>query len=413
MNYLPNSWEITKLGAIADIRSGGTPPRKRLEYYVGELPWAKIADLTRAGKHISDTEEHVSLKAVKDGKTRVFEEGTILFAMYGSIGKVAITRAPVASNQAILGIKLKEGKGDTEFFYNYLLSKEQEYLSMGRGAAQANLNAQIVKDLPVPLPPYPEQKTIGYVLSSIDEALEASQAVLEQLKVFKTTLLNQLVCSGLPNQHEKFKPLARRSGSIPAPWNVVALSDVTSKVTDMDHKMPESVELGVPLISVKDFTTNGIDYTKAKQISEADYERLARKCRLELGDFLFSRYGTIGEVRRIDVEGPVIASYSIAMIKPDNSKILPAFLFCVLQSNLFQQQARLHTLQSAQPDLGIRDLQSFRVPLPSVEEQNEIIKIVQTLECRTELEGSKLSQLKIVKQGLMQQLLTGKLRVTV
>jgi type I restriction enzyme S subunit len=118
--------EKVKLKELCFMQSGGTPSRRKLEYYVGDIPWAKISDLekTKDG-YISYTEEHISIEALKSINNRFFKSGTLLLAMYGSVGKTAITKIDLTTNQAILGINiLDKSKLDIKYHcYPKVLNK--------------------------------------------------------------------------------------------------------------------------------------------------------------------------------------------------------------------------------------------------------------------------------------------------
>src|SRR2546429_220213 len=88
---LPDGWRWVRLGDICDAQSGGTPSRGRPSYYGGDIPWAKIEDLTRAGMYINQTSEHITELGLQESSARLFPPGTLLFAMYASIGTISIT----------------------------------------------------------------------------------------------------------------------------------------------------------------------------------------------------------------------------------------------------------------------------------------------------------------------------------
>lgn len=99
------SWPMVALGEVAEIRSGGTPSRSKSEYYGGEIPWAKIADIEASDGPLTRTEETITDAGLKAIRGRLFPAGTLLFAIYGSIGKMAFAGRDVSTNQAILGIQ--------------------------------------------------------------------------------------------------------------------------------------------------------------------------------------------------------------------------------------------------------------------------------------------------------------------
>ena len=132
------SWEITKLGDLAEMYSGGIPLSTNDSFYNGDFPWVVIADMTKSGKYLYKTEKTITETGLQNSSAKLFKKGVILFAMYASIGKCTIAQMDTACNQAILGISTK--LIDTEFLYYYLLCNESKFIRMGQTGTQSNLN---------------------------------------------------------------------------------------------------------------------------------------------------------------------------------------------------------------------------------------------------------------------------------
>lgn len=185
-------WKKTKLSAVADMNSGGTPRSSIEEYYNGGIPWVSIADMTSKGKWIYSTDKTLSKEGLENSSARLYPENTVLYAMYASIGECSIARVPLCSSQAILGIRPKK-----ELYYEYLyffLSHLKEKIKLqGQQGTQSNLNAGMVKDFVINLPSIEEQKTISSVLNLADQQLDALQHKLNHLKQEKKALMQQLL----------------------------------------------------------------------------------------------------------------------------------------------------------------------------------------------------------------------------
>ena len=156
------------------------------------MPWAKIRDLTRAGMWLRATEEHISESAVEDSKLAVFPVGTVLLAMYGSIGTVSIAGVPTTSNQAILGIR-PNGQLTAEYLWAFLRHRSLDLARLGRGGTQANINAQIVRDIQLPLPPIQEQRGLTARFSSQACAVEAARVAAIRRGADTTSLRLQTI----------------------------------------------------------------------------------------------------------------------------------------------------------------------------------------------------------------------------
>lgn len=168
--------------------------------------------------------------------------------------------------------------------------------------------------------------------------------------------------------------------NLPNNWKLVQYADVTTKIGDVDHKMPKETSEGYPYISPRDFLPNNqIDYINAKKISFEDYLELAKKIKPEKGDIIFARYGTIGENRFVNGEIEFLASYSCAIIKHDLSKVLPKYSYYYSISPQIKIEIDKYINKSTQPNIGIQSISKFLFPLPPLAEQLRITNKIESL----------------------------------
>lgn len=169
-------------------------------------------------------------------------------------------------------------------------------------------------------------------------------------------------------------------GKLPSNWKLVPWKEVTIKIGDVDHKMPKAVNSGFPYISPRDFKPNNtIDFENSKKISKNDFINLSRKIKPEKGDIIFARYGTIGEIILVDCDIDFLASYSCAVIKHNNEKILPKYSYYFAQSPLINEEIEKHINKSTQPNVGIKGISQFLIPLPPLPEQKRIVSKLDAL----------------------------------
>ena len=185
-------WEVRRLGELADMGSGGTPPSSNPSFYDGEIPWVAIADMTKGGKFISHTERNLSNEGFSNCAAQMFSAGTVLYAMYASLGECSIASVPLSSSQAILGIRVKE-KLSNEFLYYYLQSIKPKVKTLGQQGTQANLNKGMVQDFSLQLPPVIEQTAIATVLSDMDTELAALESRLAKARQIKQGMMQELL----------------------------------------------------------------------------------------------------------------------------------------------------------------------------------------------------------------------------
>lgn len=189
------TWEKEKLGKCASMCSGGTPDTKNEKYYGNDYIWISIKDMTSAGKYICSSERGLTEAGLLNCSARLFPKGTILFAMYASIGECSIAETECCSSQAILGIE-PDSKLNNEFLY-YLLSNSKGYFkSFGQASSQPNLNKGVVQSIVVQIPEIEEQAAIAEVLSAADREIDLLQQDIEQEKQKKKALM-QLLLTGI------------------------------------------------------------------------------------------------------------------------------------------------------------------------------------------------------------------------
>jgi len=168
-NYKPKininlEWQTSKLGDICEVRSGGTPSRDNPEYWDGEIPWVKTGQINF--NYINKAEEFITVQGLENSSTRMIPKGTILMAMYGqgiTRGRVAILNIDASINQACAAIEIRNPTIlNRDFLYYYLVGMYNylREISYARGGNQSNLNALMIKELTLQIPPLEEQQKI-------------------------------------------------------------------------------------------------------------------------------------------------------------------------------------------------------------------------------------------------------------
>lgn len=185
-------WEEKRLGAIAEMGSGGTPTTSVAAYYDGDIPWVSISDMTNGGKCIFATERNLTHVGFASCAAQMFPAGTVLYAMYASLGECSIAAVALCSSQAILGIR-PSATLHNEFLYYYLTSLKQIVKSLGQQGTQANLNKGMVQDFQLNLPSLSEQKAIATVLSDMDDELSKLEARRDKTRNVKKAMMLELL----------------------------------------------------------------------------------------------------------------------------------------------------------------------------------------------------------------------------
>jgi type I restriction enzyme S subunit len=185
-------WEVKRLGDVAEMGSGGTPPSSVPAYYDGDIPWVSISDMTKGGKVILSTDRNLSREGFSNSAAQMFSVGTVLYAMYASLGECSIAGISLCTSQAILGIRPNDNL-NKDFLYYYLTSLKNTVKSMGQQGTQANLNKGMVQAFQFRLPPIAEQTAIATILSDMDADLVALEQQRDKTRALKQGMMQALL----------------------------------------------------------------------------------------------------------------------------------------------------------------------------------------------------------------------------
>ncbi|MGC4105359.1 MAG: restriction endonuclease subunit S [Thermomicrobiales bacterium] len=183
---------VVKLGGIASMKSGGTPDTKVSRYYGGDIPWVSISDMTSGGKYIRSTHQTLTEAGLKRSAAKLYAPDVVLYAMYASLGECSMAIGQVTSSQAILGIQA-DSELDREFLYYCLQSSRDRVRTLGQQGTQSNLNAGMVRNFEIRLPPIGEQTAIVEVLSDADADIEALERRLKTTRDIKQGMMQELL----------------------------------------------------------------------------------------------------------------------------------------------------------------------------------------------------------------------------
>ncbi|OOE03927.1 hypothetical protein BO219_06735 [Anoxybacillus kestanbolensis] len=407
-------WQHKQLGQLLKLR-GGYAFKSEDFHEHGDVAVLRISNIKNNGIDLEDA-VYVDRNVAEQAKDYKLREGNVVIAMSGATtGKTAIVRKedlPLVLNQRVGVFDIYNSEHLSEEYLAYVVqssSFKNQILVNAIGGAQPNISGKQIEDVEILLPPISEQRKIAAILSSVDEAIEKTEAIIEQTEKVKKGLMQQLLTKGIG--HTKFKKT--EIGEIPEEWEIVQLQNVTNQITDGTHKTPTYTENGIPFLRVTDIQSEEIDFTKIKYISEREHKELIKRCKPEKGDVLLSKNGTIGLVKVINWDWEFSIFVSLCLIKVQKDKLLPEFLAYFLQSDIALKQFRLRSKQGTVTNLHLIEIRELLCGLPSIEEQYKIVQILNSISKKISKETKKLEILMTIKKGLMQALLTGKVRVKV
>lgn len=354
--------------------------------------------------------------------------GDVLVSIAGTIGRSAVVsheHVPANCNQAIALVRMDQSKAVPSFIRCFLASDrgQQALLADAVQLAQANLSLGQIAKTWVPLPPIPEQRHITAVLDTVNEAIAKAEAVIAKLQQVRAGLLHDLLTHGLDEHGQLHDPIVHPEhfqdsslGRIPYTWRVAQLrevADIASGVT-LGRNLNGAGILELPYLRVANVQDGYLDLADVKTIKifpgELDRFRLRRGDVLmnEGGDYDKLGRGTVWEdqipvclhqnhVFRVRCRPDVLNYYFLAAVS--GSEIGKRYF---LRSS--KQSTNLASINSTQ-------LNAFEIPLPSLAEQEAIVKILKAQDDQLTAETRGLVKLHALKSGLMADLLTGCIRV--
>ena len=299
----------------------------------------------------------------------------------------------------------------------YYLAKSPAFRSFAisrmRGTSgRQRVPGNVFDDFEVGVPPLPEQRKIAAILSSVDDAIEKTQAVIDQVQVVKRGLLQELLTQGLPGRHTRFKQT--EIGPIPQDWQLKRLSEVASIQTGLSKNKANAGALSVSYLRVANVQDGFVDLAEVKVV-EVNTDALPRYA-LRRGDVLFTEGGDAdklgrGAVWNGEIE-PCLHQNHVFVARPLGN-IRPMFLSLYRGSsrgksyflNCSKQTTNLASMNSTQ-------LKNLPLPIPQLDEQDRIVECLGAFDDRLFQERDCLKELERLKSALMSMLLTGELRVT-
>lgn len=257
MNKIPKGWEVKKLGDIAITSSGGTPLRTHSEYWNGNIKWLKISDLNDS--LIDNSDEFITEIGLKNSSAKILKKGTLLVAMYGSIGKLGILNTEATTNQAICAIiNKKDKKFEIKFLFYFFMSAKEKMLNESFGGVQKNISQTYLKNLEIPLPNLTEQKAIVDKLddsfAKIENAITNLINAKENLKLYKQSVLKSAFNGDLlPN-------------TSPTHWEVKKLGEIFNVIGG-----------GTPNTNNAEFWGGNISWISSADIDKENFNAIPRK----------------------------------------------------------------------------------------------------------------------------------------
>lgn len=418
---VPSHWEVMKTSlAFHGIGSGTTPSTSKKEFYDENegYYWLQTGDLNDG--IINDTSKKVTRLAIGQCNLKFYPKDSIVIAMYGAtIGKVGILGIKTATNQACCVLPANKNMNSKFAFYEFLACKPALLVS-AIGGGQPNISQDVIRKQKIVIPPLPEQTIIASYLdkkcSEIDNVISAQQKRIALLQELKQSVITHAVTKGLNPNVEMKDSGVEWIGKIPASWDVVHLKRILRERMQYGANEPaESDDTTYPrYIRITDITANG-------ELRPETFKSLepskAKDYLLDKGDVLFARSGaTVGKTFLFNAD--IKACYAGYLIKAscDKHRMFPEYLYYYTQSGAYECWKNSVFIQSTIQNIGADKYQMMYIPVPSKDEQKQIVEYTmrksQIFDAAISKAQHQVELLQEYKQSLITEVVTGKRKVS-
>ena len=412
----PSNWNVCTVADAFDFTS--KPRGLDLSKNGGQIPFFPMNQIPLGQIHIS---EFTPKPLAKLGSGTYVENGDLLVAKITPSfenGKQAIVNIQTDFAYAtteVLPLRGREGKSDTLFLFFFLLHPEVRSDLAGKmegSTGRQRLSKTVLGDQMIPLPPLVEQKKIAHVLSAVQRAIEAQDRLVQTTTELKKALMHKLFTEGLRNEPQKQTEI----GPIPESWKVVPLEQLAESFqygtsVKCGYEVQGKVVLRIPNVVGGDVDISDLKYGRPKPNEIG-------KLKLQSGDLLFVRTNGVKEnagrcsLFESEIEDCYYASYLIR-VRLDPRTLNPMFLNEYSRTETGSSFLSGKAIRTADGKFNINSgtLKTMLVPLPVIEEQKEIAKVLSIVDTKSSCAQAKKSTYEHIFRTILHELMTAKIRV--
>ncbi|QXB53883.1 restriction endonuclease subunit S [Aeromonas sp. FDAARGOS 1415] len=430
VGIIPEDWTVANLSAITEHSrpiSYGIVQTGPL--IVNGVPCIRVVDISD-GK-IKKDNLITTTKEISDSYRRtILKDGDLIIPLRGKVGEVGLVDGDLVGANLTRGVALIAPQKDyaSEFIKQYLSNRSSadRLLSSMNGSALQEITIETLRRFSIALPiDVKEQTAIGNVLSDSDALIDALEQLIAKKQAIKTAAMQQLLtgrtrlpqfalrADGTPKGYK-----TSELGQIPEDWITPTLKDITSNIIDYRGRTPRKLGLewgggNILALSAGNVKKGFIDYEAECYFgSDELYKKWMTSGDASKGDIVFTMEAPLGNAALIPNEDKYILSQRTILLQLECSKFLPMFIIQVFLSDMFQSYISESATGSTAQGIKRATFEKMFVAVPScLEEQTAIATILSDMDSELAALEQKLAKARSLKQGMMQQLLTGRIRL--
>ncbi|WLI05871.1 restriction endonuclease subunit S [Pseudomonas sp. FP597] len=395
VGVIPEEWEVRALGELAAVTAGGTPSRTNSQYWGGDIPWVTTSEVDACT--ITHVEQFITKEGLSNSAAKLLPRGTLLMALYGqgkTRGKVGILGIDAATNQACAAISLHYGVS-REFIFYLLASQYDTIRNLSNTGNQENLNGSLVRSISLLLPTEAEQQAIAVALGDVDALLGALERLITKKRDLKQATKQQLLTG------------QTRLPGFSGEWEETTLGAIGECIIGLTYDPNNVVEHGLLVLRSSNVQGGRLAYDNNVYVDIEVNERLITRP----GDILICvRNGSrtlIGKSAVIDeyAAGTTFGAF-MTVYRTSHWR----FISHAFQSENIQRQIR-DNIGATINQITNKDMKALRLKLPSSCEQTAIAAVLSDMDAELAMLERRLAKTRALKQGMMQELLTGRTRL--
>jgi type I restriction enzyme S subunit len=409
MGVIPQDWDVVLLDSVAKRGSGHTPDKAHPEYWGGRIKWVSLQDSDRLDRlYIYDTAAKITPAGIANSSAKMHPEGTVILSRDAGVGKSAILKDDMAVSQHFIAWMCKPALSN-HFLYYWLQSSKSEFERIAMGNTIKTIGLPYFRQLIVPLPTKTEQEAIADALSDADALIESLEQLLTKKRQIKQGAMQELLTGRrrLPEFENKAGRKQTDAGVVPADWQ---LRPILSTVRIANGQVDPRVEPYRSMVLVAPDHIESSSGLLLKTETAGDQRAISGKYLFAKGDIIYSKI-------RPHLRKAILADFA-GLCSADMYPLKPAadvsarFIFATLLGHQFSKYAEAVSARTGMPKINRSELAGFTIALPLTRaEQTAIANILSDMAAELTALEAKLTKARQLKQGMMQELLTGRIRL--
>jgi len=396
LGMIPQDWDVVELGSVAEIQRGASPRPIDSPIWFSQssnVGWLRISDVTKSEKYLYNTIQNLSEEGIKN--SRYVAKDSLIMSICATVGKPIINRKDICIHDGF--VVFRNPQFDIEFMFYVLQEYESKWGNQGQTGSQMNLNTDLIKNKIVCLPPLSEQTAIATVLSDTDALISSLQTLIAKKQAIKLSAMQNLLSGKIRLPEFAQRPdgslkTTRQTelGLQPEDWEVVELGEVLS------YEQP-----GKYIIHNDDLKVGDIPVLTAGKTFILGYTIEDFNCYENYPVIIFDDFTTDSKLVNFRFK---VKSSAMKMLKPKKNDMPIELIFMLLQNiNFIVGDHKRH---------WISEFQHLKIAIPkSPTEQTAIAQLLSDMDAEIESLECRLKKTQSLKQGMMQALLSGKIRL--